>query len=120
MRAIGLLALGLGVAALGSAGARGEDFKNCPLVGVMPDYAPEGNLELLKWDGINLRIKDGDSEKDMLVEGAVCRQSYAEKPGKTEGSILEYTENYKDEIQRLGGVHVVHDFQRRKTLVAAR
>ena len=103
MRGIGLLSLSLGLATLGGAAARASEFKDCPLVGVMPDYAAEADVQLLRWDGISLRVKDGDNEKDVVVEGAVCRQSYAEKPGKTEGSLLEYTENFKDNIQQLGG-----------------
>jgi len=91
------------LALFGAANAKAEKFKSCPLVGVMPDYEPQQNIELDNWDGLKFHVKDGDHEKEVLVAGSICHQAYAEKPGKTEGSILEITENFKGEIQRLGG-----------------
>lgn len=75
---------------------------DCPLLGAMPSYAPEGAPQWYNWDSRMLQIQQGDDTHEIQATGAVCQLQYDEKPGKTDGSILEITENYAAAIQQLG------------------
>jgi outer membrane protein OmpA-like peptidoglycan-associated protein len=77
-------------------------FKDCPLTGVMPNYAASEDLHWSNWDSQSMRTAEGKREKDIDVIGAVCIQHYAEKPGKTDGSALEIMENYKEGMKKDG------------------
>jgi outer membrane protein OmpA-like peptidoglycan-associated protein len=97
-------ALSLGL--LSAIPARAADapakFKDCPMLGAMPSYAPEQAPQWYNWDSRTLQIQDGDDTHEIQATGAVCQQQYTEKPGKTDGSILEIIENYAAAIQQLG------------------
>lgn len=77
--------------------------KNCPLLGVMPDYLADSPPQWENWDTRVLRVDDGNGgDTEISPEGAVCSQGFGEKEGKTEGSTLEIIENYKDALRKLG------------------
>lgn len=96
------LAFGLMTAGQANAADAPSKFKDCPLLGAMPNYAAEQTPQWFNWDSRTLQIKDGDDAHDVDATGAVCEQQYDEKQGVTDGSILEITENYAAAMQQLG------------------
>jgi len=97
-------ALGLIFAAAASAIAADAPakFKDCPLLGAMPNYEAQQAPQWYNWDSRTLQIQDGDNTPEIQATGAVCQQQYAEKQGITDGSTLEIIENYAAAMQQLG------------------
>jgi hypothetical protein len=98
-------ALGLILAAVAPAIAADAPvkFKDCALLGAMPNYEAQQAPQWYNWDSRTLQIQDdGDNAHDIQATGAVCQQQYAEKQGITDGSILEIIENYAAAMQQLG------------------
>lgn len=78
-------------------------FKDCPFLGAMPNYQASQPPQWFNWDSRTLSIDNGQGgQQDLDAIGAVCDQTYDEKQGKTDGSILEITENYAAAMQQLG------------------
>lgn len=92
--------------ALAAAASRAADpapkYGNCPLTGVMPDYAASGPPAWRNWDALTFVVADGDDEKGIRLNGTVCTQDYDETAGKTEGSAIEIMENYKEALRQQG------------------
>ncbi len=76
--------------------------KGCPFIGAMPNYDPNGPTQWENWGSRVFHVNEGGKEKEIEVEGAVCQQGYDEKEGKTDGSALEITMNYKQAMQKQG------------------
>ncbi len=77
--------------------------KDCPMLGVMPDYEAGQPPDWRNWDARTLHVDDGNGgDQDITAVGAICVQDYDEKQGKTEGSSLEISENYKAVMRQLG------------------
>ena len=96
------LAFGLMAATHANAADAPAKFKDCPLLGAMPNYAAGQAPQWFNWDTRTLQVQDGDDTHDFDAIGAVCEQQYDEKQGITDGSILEITENYAAALQQLG------------------
>lgn len=96
-----ILALGaLALLATATAQAAGMD---CPMLGAMPDYAASAAPQWLHWDTNRMPVKNASGDLDWITPmGLVCGQDYSEAPGKSEGSVLEIMENYKQSLQQLG------------------
>jgi outer membrane protein OmpA-like peptidoglycan-associated protein len=78
-------------------------FKDCPLLGPMPNYEAQQAPQWYNWDSRTLQIQDdGDNTHEVQATGAVCQQQYAEKQGITDGSALEIIENYAAAMQQVG------------------
>ena len=101
MKPVPITALAV-AAALAAGGARAAGFQDCPFAGPMPDYAATAKPQWENWDTRKYIVTKDGNDVEITPEGAVCTQTYDEKPGKTDGSALEIGENYKESWEQMG------------------
>ena len=96
-------AIGLAVLIAPAAALAAPAFKDCPLLGPMPDYAASAPPQYRHWYTISIPTKAANGDDTTINPlGRVCQQDYGEAEGKTVGSILEITENYKQALSQVG------------------
>ncbi|MGA3399554.1 MAG: OmpA family protein [Acetobacteraceae bacterium] len=101
MRLVRVLMLGF-AAMLAAGAAQAAAFKDCPFSGAMPDYTAGAKPDWENWGIRKFSFTQDGNAKDVTPEGVVCTQSYDENKGKTDGSALEISENYKESWEQLG------------------
>jgi outer membrane protein OmpA-like peptidoglycan-associated protein len=107
MKSFPVLTLGLSAMLAAGAARAAPPFQDCPFAGPMPNYTPTEKPTWENWDTRTFIITKDGNNTEFAPEGVVCIQNYSETPGKTDGSTLENSENYKEAWEQLGAEIVV-------------
>ena len=100
------LVLGLLLAGAGSALAAPA---NCPLAGVLPNYAATDPPVTRAYDAVEFTVHEADEDKPVTVTGRTCKQYYTLKDGVQPLSNLEIQTNYRQQLPAAGAKIVYAD-----------
>jgi outer membrane protein OmpA-like peptidoglycan-associated protein len=78
------------------------DGKDCPFVGMLDNFAPQGDTEWVAYDTRTFGVWDGKQYLHVDATGKVCHQIYRLKPGSDKMSGLEIMANYEQALPAEG------------------